>query len=188
MNKRLLVGQLRSAIQKPRVLTHNSWNYPRVCYLTQDNSLIAKQHISKKHAEREYQIGTYLMQHGVSVPRVEAIVSPDYVPIFHALPVRNWYTIHEHIQGDRFDELEEKTDELKAYDLLQEELEKVLSLGILPSHDSLIPAHSIYSMKHQRIYLLNLSNWRPATSKEIREYDINLEDALNMRRAAIPPL
>ena len=110
-------------------------------------------------ARHEYEMGIYLFDQGIRVPRFEQLIPPDRRHgLFSWRPrrIKEWYILMERIKGV---EIRETGGEIleKALEQYYEEMEKILELGIVPNDAG--HGGNVMCEESGRLCLLDFTSW-----------------------------
>lgn len=145
-----------------------------------DDSLVAKRFFSsvftnaKTLAEKEYRIGCFLYEKGISVPKMHGVINSKHLKPYQILegiiahPAedaheefrtawRDSYVVMERIRGETYPALE-NGDKDYACVKFRQELIKVLELGYCPI-DCDNPDNILFNRSSGRLYLLDFEFW-----------------------------
>ncbi len=145
----------RSIVERNRLDYSNKSNIYCV-----NNSLVAKMGRSNELNEREFDVGNYLYENGIHVPRIHSLIKINRSLIRnHMLSYsfdNNLVLLMQRIPGKRVDNLE-GNEFTKAHQLMKKELAKTDILMIYPSD---VGTHNtLYNPNDGKVYLIDFEGW-----------------------------
>ena len=128
-------------------------------YLVEDG-IIGKRCRNKGRAYNEYEIGKFLFENGVQVPKMFNLITPGTFIIRKSSKnsPKDWFILMERIKGKTIKELT-GIEKREAIEQRKSELEKVLALNV-HHPDSAYDDNSIYDAKQKKLYLIDFEHWR----------------------------
>ncbi|MCH7646084.1 MAG: hypothetical protein IH788_02660 [Nitrospinae bacterium] len=128
-------------------------------YLVEDG-IIGKRCRNKERAYNEYEIGKFLFENGVQVPKMFNLITPGSFMIRKSSKnsPKDWFILMERIKGKTIKELA-GIEKKEAIEQRKSELEKVLALNV-HHPDSAYDDNSIYDAKQKKLYLIDFEHWR----------------------------
>lgn len=123
-----------------------------------DDGIIGKRCRNEDRAHNEYNIGKYLFDNGIQVPKVYQLITPDSFHQFDNNAPEDWFILMQRIKGETINGLAgaEKKEAIHQRNL---EVEKVSALDI-HHPDSAHDDNSIFDTNLRKLYLIDFEHWR----------------------------
>ena len=139
--------------------------------------------IDKRGSKNEYDMGIFMFEKGVSVPKMYGLVSPDFllsrpfIKLSSKSIIKNWVNFMQRIYGIDLRKLDgPKLEEAKI--LWKIELEKILDLGYCPLDSE--DYNVMFDEEKGKVFLIDLVAWRKGSPKELDRLYKKLKNGTNM--------